>query len=146
MTQIIAGVLLKQNGEYVVQKRDNKPNIAEPGMLSLWGGAADEGETPACAAVRELLEETGINISEDELTFISNFETYGRSPAFIGKTIDVHIFALEVGATTEVKCFEGQGIVRFLHLDDAIKTGDTPTDILIKAIHDYEEKTRQSTV
>jgi len=138
MAQIIAGVLIKQNGEYVVQKRDNIPNIAEPGMLTFWGGAADGDETPKMAAVRELLEETGLKVREEELEYIMNYETHGRSPAFIGKTINVYSYFLEVESAVEINCYEGEKAVRFIKLSDIIESGETPNDLLTKAIERYE--------
>lgn len=140
MSQIIAGVLIIQDGQYVVQKRDNIPNIAEPGMLALWGGAGEDGETPKVAAVRELLEETGLNIKVEELKYISNYETHGRSPEFIGKTIDVYIYELNVDKEVEINCFEGEKLVRFNSLDEAVSVGEKPTEFLEKAIELYESR------
>lgn len=140
MSQIIAGVLIIQAGEYVVQKRDNIPNIAEPGMLSLWGGAADNDETPEEAAVRELVEETGLIVKKSDLKFISNYETYGRSPEFIGKTINVYSFLLQVDKEVEINCYEGEKAVRFKKLEDAIASGEKPTDLLENAIKAYESE------
>lgn len=138
MPQIIAGVLIIQDESYVVQKRDNIPNIAEPGMLSLWGGAADNDETPKQAAVRELLEETGISIDEKDLTLLSNYQTHGRSPAFIGKTIDVFSYVLNVNSRVEVHCYEGEKTVRFTKLSEALGNGEKLTDMLSDAIEKYE--------
>lgn len=128
MPQIIAGVLLIQNNQYVVQKRDNIPNIAEPGMLALWGGAAENDEAPTLAGVRELQEETGLRVDESDLTFVTHYETNGRSPEFIGKTIDVYIYALKVGADVEINCYEGEKLVRFDKLSDAVDAGERSTE------------------
>lgn len=62
-----AAVLLATDTEYVLQHRDNKIGISEPGTLSLWGGRAKDGETPESNAVRELEEETGLIIDVSEL-------------------------------------------------------------------------------
>ena len=142
MTQIISGVLLIQDGQYVVQKRDNIPNIAEPGMLALWGGAAKNNETPTSACVRELLEETGLIVNENDLALLTHYETHGRSPEFIGKTIDVYLFSMQLDADVVVNCFEGEKVVRFAALNEVIKSGEAPTEFLTKAVEHYETKTR----
>ena len=138
MAQVIAGVLIIQDGQYVVQKRDDIPTIAEPGMLALWGGAAENDETPIEAGVRELLEETGLSVAVSDLQYVTNYETYGRSPEFIGKKIDVYIFKLELLSDVEINCYEGEGIVRFKNLSEITKEGETPTDFLTTAIELYE--------
>ncbi len=57
-----ANVLVENtSGELLVLKANYKP------YWSLPGGWIDKNETPRQAAVRELLEETGIVVSEDEL-------------------------------------------------------------------------------
>jgi len=48
-----------QSGKFVLQERDDKPTIADPGMFSIWGGAAEGDETPEQAATRECVEEIG---------------------------------------------------------------------------------------
>ncbi|WP_308072763.1 NUDIX hydrolase [Streptomyces bambusae] len=50
------------------------------GMFALPGGHVDAGETSRTAAVRELLEETGVRVSEDELTLIGVFDRPDRDP------------------------------------------------------------------
>ena len=50
-----------------MQFRDNNPGIENPLMWEFFGGTADEGEGPVAAAVREIKEELGIDVTEDEL-------------------------------------------------------------------------------
>lgn len=138
--QIIAGVLLIQNGQYVAQRRDNIPNIAEPGMLVPWGGAAEGDEGPRVAAVRELKEETGVVTAPDQLKLLVEQTTLGRSPEFIGRQTDVYIFSLELEPEAEIQCFEGDAAVRFDSLDQVIQNGEKPNDFLIKAVKEYESK------
>ncbi|MBR3614752.1 MAG: NUDIX domain-containing protein [Clostridia bacterium] len=39
-------------------------------QLGLWGGVLEEDEEPAAGAVRELKEETGLEITEEQLQFV----------------------------------------------------------------------------
>ena len=59
-----AVVVENENGEILLQQR------ADNGKWGLPGGCQDLGETLRATAVRELYEETGIKVSEDELILI----------------------------------------------------------------------------
>lgn len=111
MTEV-AGILLIQGDEYVLQHRDDIPTIAEPGTYSLWGGSLEDGETPTVGALRELKEETGIAIGENELQHLYSFEIMGRGPDTFGKPVKGHLFVVKLGDDIIVNVFEGQGIVR----------------------------------
>lgn len=47
-------------GDVLLQRRDNKKGIENPGLLSVFGGDAVGDETPVSCARRELAEETGL--------------------------------------------------------------------------------------
>lgn len=64
--------IIYQNGKYLMQLRDNIPNILYPGVWGLFGGHLDPGEEPEAGLKRELIEE--INYSVEELTL---FRAYG---------------------------------------------------------------------
>jgi 8-oxo-dGTP diphosphatase len=44
---------------FLMQLRDNDPNILYPGYWALFGGHIEPGETPEAAVVREVMEEIG---------------------------------------------------------------------------------------
>jgi len=50
-------LLVLEDGRYVMQLRDNIPNIFYPGHWGCFGGAVDPGERPLQALKRELVEE-----------------------------------------------------------------------------------------
>jgi len=52
-----AAALLVCDGRYLMQLRDDKPDILLPGHWSLFGGTVDPGEDADAAIVRELIEE-----------------------------------------------------------------------------------------
>lgn len=63
-----ACVLLQDSDDRVLmQLRDDVPGILAPGKWCLFGGHVDPGEEPLEAAVRELKEETGLNVEPDAL-------------------------------------------------------------------------------
>jgi len=53
----VAALLLLDDGRYVMQLRDAKPNIFYPDHWGCFGGAVDPGERPEEALARELREE-----------------------------------------------------------------------------------------
>ncbi|HLP87058.1 MAG TPA: NUDIX hydrolase [Nostocaceae cyanobacterium] len=58
----VAIAILTQNDTFLMQLRDNIPNIAAAGCWGLFGGHLEEGETPEIALQREVLEEIGYNL------------------------------------------------------------------------------------
>lgn len=59
MATEVAIAILYQNNKFLMQLRDNKPNIVYPGHWALFGGHIEPGETPEVAVQREILEEIG---------------------------------------------------------------------------------------
>jgi 8-oxo-dGTP diphosphatase len=55
----VALAILEQNGKYLMQLRDDKPNIIYPGHWGLFGGHLEPGESADQGVRRELLEEIG---------------------------------------------------------------------------------------
>ena len=53
----VAALIVLEDGRYVMQLRDANPDIFYPEFWGCFGGAVDEGEKPAQALSRELLEE-----------------------------------------------------------------------------------------
>jgi 8-oxo-dGTP pyrophosphatase MutT (NUDIX family) len=58
----VAIAILTQDDKFLMQLRDNIPNIAAAGCWGLFGGHLEAGETPEVALVREVLEEIGYQL------------------------------------------------------------------------------------
>lgn len=58
----VAIAILYQDHKYLMQLRDNIPNIAAAGCWGLFGGHLEAGETPEIALVREVMEEIGYDL------------------------------------------------------------------------------------
>ncbi|CAD0229129.1 MULTISPECIES: NUDIX hydrolase [Planktothrix] len=58
----VAIAILYRDGKFLLQLRDNIPNIVHPGVWGLFGGHLEPEETPENAFKRELLEEIGYNV------------------------------------------------------------------------------------
>jgi len=59
-----AHAILRLADKYILQLRDDKPEIAARGKWSLFGGQINNGEEPKAAIKRELLEELAISIDD----------------------------------------------------------------------------------
>lgn len=64
-------VLMKKNGDVLLQLRDDIPNIDEPNTWTFPGGHREKGEKIKNAALRELEEETGY-ISQ-KITYLGKY-------------------------------------------------------------------------
>jgi 8-oxo-dGTP diphosphatase len=63
--------LVNPDGHFILQRRDFAPGTYNPGRLSMFGGALEGAETPLECAVRELREETGMDVAESQLAFLT---------------------------------------------------------------------------
>lgn len=66
-----AAVLVTPDGRYLMQLRDNNPEISFPGFFCLFGGELEPGEEPEAGLRRELAEELELEV--DEINYLSQF-------------------------------------------------------------------------
>lgn len=93
-----------RDGKLLMVSRKNNP-----GDWNLPGGKVDEGETPTNAALRELLEETGIFGHKTKYVFSSAIEDY---------CVDCYVVTKHSG---EIQQIEGEGEVRWGSWDDLLQ-------------------------
>ena len=72
----VAVAILYRENKFLMQLRDNIPNIIAPGCWALFGGHIEPGETPEIAVQREVMEEIGY-----KLTAFSQFGIYSDQKA-----------------------------------------------------------------
>ncbi|WP_298584674.1 NUDIX hydrolase [uncultured Kocuria sp.] len=91
IVQAAAAVVVREDGRLLLVRRGREP---QRGRWSVPGGSVEPGETPAQAAVRETLEETGARVrAERELGTV-------RVPAGAGLVYEVHdVAATYLGGT-----------------------------------------------
>jgi 8-oxo-dGTP pyrophosphatase MutT (NUDIX family) len=104
MNSFAGVILLSPQNNFILQLRDDKPNIADPGKLSIFAGRLLEGESPEDAARRELFEETGLR--PDALEF---FVAYEKDPARHGAPGVSHIYVAKDVDPSKLEVHEGQG-------------------------------------
>lgn len=100
-----SGCLLIRNDSYfVLQKRDIKEGISNPGMITVFGGGVKQSENSRVALVRELKEELELNISIDSPIFLGYFERYDTVKKYI---VGCKFYYLNI-SNMLYKCHEGR--------------------------------------
>src|SRR6185437_11562397 len=102
----------------IVMRREQPPLIAlvRPRKRDEWvlpKGKLDDGETPCAAARREVLEETGHNVTVHEFLGTLVYESGGRSKV-------VHYWRMEAGGTQARELMHDIREVDWLPLDEAL--------------------------
>lgn len=88
----VAGLLVLEDGRYVMQLRDTLPNIFYPDHWGCFGGAVDAGESPLEALRRELREEL-----EYELDSASEFTRFDFDFTRLGqRKVSRHYYEVRV--------------------------------------------------
>ena len=102
----VAHAILTLKEDYVLQLRDEKPDISEPGMWSLFGGGVENGETPEDALVREIKEELSITI--ENYQFCWDFKHHDKAT-----NRSIHFFIFESNISEQwddCRILEGQAL------------------------------------
>ena len=94
----VAVALLINDGKWLLQLRDERPEIIAPGCWGLFGGHLEEKETPEQAVKRELLEE--ISWYPKKIDHCFNYETETHSISVFRGMLNVPL--------TQLKLREGQ--------------------------------------
>ena len=111
-------ILLRDDGRYLMQLRDDKPGIFFPAHWGMFGGAIDGGETAEAALRRELHEELAIEVDAIDYftTLTADFAPHGYgiiaryfyeillSPAQLG--------SLRLGEGSAMRWFDGDVLLR----------------------------------
>jgi 8-oxo-dGTP pyrophosphatase MutT (NUDIX family) len=101
-----AHAVLLLDGQYILQLRDNKPDIAAPGQWTLFGGMIADAETPLKSIQREIFEELSLQPKEFQyLWFIDHISEFHQ------QWIRSWFFSADVkDVWPQHKLMEGQGV------------------------------------
>lgn len=101
-------ILVTKDKKIVLQQRDNKLGIVNPGLISMFGGSIKLNEDLKVALKRELFEELEISLVDKDIEklgiFYKTFEIDGidhMANVFVVKNIDINL----------IKVHEGKGFV-----------------------------------
>lgn len=107
-----AAFIFNREGQLLVEKRKKEP---AKGMLDLPGGFADIGETAEQGVVREVKEETGLDVTK--CTYLFSFPNKYRYSGFDVPTLD-SFFRCEVADTSVLRAQDDAAEVQWVDLDD----------------------------
>ena len=105
-------VLLREDGAALLQLRDNRPDIQDPGIWVFPGGHVEAGESPEAGARREFLEETRYHC--DNLEPLVSFPA---SSAGYSGDYPIIFFWTRFDGRQEFECCEGQEL-RFVKREE----------------------------
>jgi 8-oxo-dGTP pyrophosphatase MutT (NUDIX family) len=125
-------ILVRTDGAVILQVRDDKPGIANPGLVTTFGGHIEKDEDPKDAALREINEETNLSLAADRLTF---FGKYHKTKAIHGEDWDVFYYVATGVSDAGLVVYEGTG---FTVLHDAAELVKANISVLLKqSLRDY---------
>lgn len=108
-------LLVGKQGELVLQQRDDKPGITNPGLVTTFGGGLEEGETALDAAYRELHEETSLTIPKNRFIYYGD---YNKTIKEHGEDWTVSYFVVKDVDYSNMKVFEGERFVVIKHVNE----------------------------
>ena len=102
MKRFASVILIAEDGRVLLQRRDNISGIKDPGMLSIFAGAALHGEAPEQTALREIEEEATLSLTPNDVTFVGEATYNGHhSMVFVAHAIEPSSFTIREGAGVE---------------------------------------------
>lgn len=109
---------MTESGKIIGQKRDNKPDIDNPGKIGTFGGTIEAGETPVFGAWRELTQEE-TNLVLDINSFKSLF-TDVKWRELTNEWEVVHFFTVKISddQLNNLEIYEGEDWVYINGYDD----------------------------
>ena len=125
----VSKVLLRAPDQhYLLLLRSEHPTF--PNDPDLPGGTVEDGEEPIVAAVREVEEETGIDISEKPLTHLytgTKYSTHGT---------EYSLYLCDVDTQPEVMISWEHASYEWVTLEQLIDQSGSATDTYMHMVHD----------
>jgi len=140
-------ILIDVSGRFLLQQRDDIPGIVHPGMVGLFGGHQEPGETAIQCVVREIHEEISHFVPPAAFTCLASYD--GAYPAVEGGTIHTEFFLASNLPTEDLIITEGSLLI--IEPDDlaTIEPKLTPTarfafDVFAPSLLSKKKLTRNS--
>lgn len=127
--------ILNSSGELLLQKR-NENLKRNPGKWAFTGGAVDTNETSLEGAKREVKEEIGVEINDNEIEYLLSFK---REKGFVDvwlikKDISLDDLKLQQEEVSEAKWVSLRTLIELLNKGEMVKSVDLYIDLLTKLL------------
>lgn len=127
--------LLNSRGELLIQKR-NENLKRNPGKWAFTGGAVDTNETSLEGAIREVKEEIGIDIKDDEIEYLLSFK---REKGFVDiwlvkKDIAIDELVLQKEEVSEAKWVSLNELIKLAENGETVASINLYLDIFVKLL------------
>ncbi len=109
-----SSAILEREGRYLLIRRRNPPSAD---LYAFPGGRAEPGETPAETALREFLEETGIEARDPQLFATYDLETRDANGQLVSHFF-LSVFRVNADVTTEAIAADDAADAGWFSLDD----------------------------
>jgi 8-oxo-dGTP pyrophosphatase MutT (NUDIX family) len=128
-------ILVRHDGALILQHRDEKPGITNPGRVTAFGGSGEGKETPRETAWREINEETNLGLDVDDLIFWRRYHKTKAKHDTEGHEYNEYYFVASHIPTKGLEIYEGQGHVVVHNYAEAMKLNMSP--LCRQVISDY---------
>lgn len=101
-------LLTTKDGKIILQRRDNNPEIVNPGLISIFGGTIKAKDNLEQGLRRELLEELELNT--DDLP-VAKLGTFLKTKELDGLDWVINVYVVKNVQPENLKIHEGRGFV-----------------------------------
>lgn len=108
MNESVASILISTEDEFILQQREDRPDISSPGMVTVFGGGVEEGEEPMDAIIREMEEELTIKLNKEDFRFL---ESYVKKDPLNDQECLAHLYIAQDINKGDLFLKEGEAIV-----------------------------------
>ena len=100
--EVAAAILVGTCGRLLLQQRDDIPGLLYAGLVGLFGGHSEDGETPLDCVLREIFEETGLALTPERFNLLVAIEaSYPAGGGVKGSFYVVRDFPIDAAVITE---------------------------------------------
>lgn len=136
-------LIVTDEGKIALQKRENKPGIMNPGMLTTFGGELEKDESPDEGMRRELIEELEIDPKNYSIEPVSQF--WGV-PHPAKEDVECYVYILRGVPFSDMHLHEGEAIT-LLTPEEAIGLSEKEASFMtIRVLAEYCDKTNIETM
>lgn len=129
----VAAIILTEDGRYLLQHRDDIPQIWFPDHWGCFGGAVDGGEDPVAALKRELYEE--IEFEPEEILYFTRFD-FDLTKLGLERYYRIYyMMSMTSSERKRLVLHEGSGVQAFTGEEILYKLRVTPYDAFALFLH-----------